>query len=412
MDSGPGSDEQFKKRRGRPPGINSRKHGQGKKGAQERQGLPKPLANDQIQDPSFIQLEPLSSDGNPHSTLETNPFSEFLQSIFHQDRTEIERAARELDVAENTIYRWMNGISAPRAAYLRKLPDIFPAHRTQLISLIRQVFGDIVTNFTPPLHEIPKEIYVKVLELAANSQDEETRMWQISQVIFEYALLHMDTERLGLVIAYARLMQPQADGVHSLYEVSRRSNDPCLVAIDATAFLGSTSLAGAAAVMQRLQVWHYTDSERTLFEKEETERSSCAAPVLRNGQIAGVLIFSSPHLDFFKDPLACQAVMEFTLLMAVAIADSDFRPPSLLNLRPMPDLKWQRKQIAETYVDRVIIYAHRHAIARREAELRVQREMELEFEEEARRMLEQIQKKDVEALPMVNKQSSNTSLLK
>ncbi len=388
MESGSGSDGQLKRKRGRPPGGSSRRHS----GFKQRDELVEPVTKDQMQDTLLAQTPSFSPDTRLKNKIQLNPFADLLQSIFRQDRTEIERVARELDVAENTVYRWMNGISVPRLPYLKKLPDLFPEHRVQLISSIKQVFGDVVSNLTPLLYEVPKEIYVKVLEMAANSQDEETRMWHISQTLFDYAFLHIDAERLGLVIAYATLMQGRADGIHSLYEISRRSNDSCLTPIDATAFLGSTSLAGAAAVMQRLQVWHDTDSERTLFEKDDFVRSSCAAPVLSNSLLAGVLIFSSPQPDFFKNPLICQAITEFALLMAVAISDHEFQLPSLLNLRPMPDLSWQRRRIADAYLNRVIIYAGKHTIARHAAELRVQHEMELEFEEEARRMLEQRQK--------------------
>ena len=390
MDSGLGSDGQLKRRRGRPPGVTTRKHGHDV--FIQRDESAEPIGKDQIQDTLSTQPKSFSASARQKNEAQANAFTDFLQNIFRQDHGGIERVARELDVAENTVYRWMNGISVPRAPYLKKLPDLFPEHRAQLTSLIKQVFGDVVSNFTPPLYEVQKEIYVKVLELAANSQDEETRMWQVTQALFDYALLHIDAEHLGLVVAYAAPIQPRNGEIHSLYEVSRRSNDPCLTPIEATAFLGSTSLAGAAAVMQRLQVWHDTEGGRTLFEKDEFVRSSCAAPVLRNGLLAGVLIFSSPQPDFFKNPLICQAVGEFALLMAVAISDSAFQPPSLLNLRPMPDLSWQRRRIADTYLHRVIIYAGKHTIARHAAELQVQLELEMEFEEEARKMLEQRQK--------------------
>jgi transcriptional regulator with XRE-family HTH domain len=378
MDSG--SDGKLKRRRGRPPGGKTRKH-------EQRDGVGEPLAQDRIQDTPSTQPTSFSTI-RQKSGIQANPFTAFLQSILRQDRAEIERVARELDVAENTVYRWMNGISVPRPVYLKKLPELFPEHRIHLLNLIKDSFGDISSDITSNLYEVQKELYVKVLELAANSQDEETRMWQVSQAIFDYALLHVDTEHLGMVVAYARLMQQHADGVHSLYEVSRRSNDPLLTPIDATAFLGSTSLAGAAAVMQRLQVWHDTDSGRSLFEKDDFVRSSCAAPVLRNSLLSGVLIFSSPHPDFFKNPLVCQAVTEFALLMAVAVSDREFQPSSLLNLRPMPDLTWQRRQIADMYLNRVILYAGKHTIARRAAELQVQHEIELEFEAEACRIPE------------------------
>src|SRR5436305_1351465 len=41
-------------------------------------------------------------------------FSGLLRSILQRDRAEIARVAKELDVTENTIYRWMNGNSDPR----------------------------------------------------------------------------------------------------------------------------------------------------------------------------------------------------------------------------------------------------------------------------------------------------------
>ncbi len=390
MDSGSGSNEQLKRRRGRPPGGKTRRHEHGN--FIQRDGSVESVAQDQMRDTLFPGPEAFSASTRQKNGIQPNPFTDFLQSILRQDRAGIERVARELEVAENTVYRWMNGISVPRASYLKKLPDLFPEHRAQLLNLIKQAYGNVVSDLTSPLHEVQKEIYVKALELAAHSQDEETCMWQVSQALFEYALLHVDVEHLGLVVAYASLMQQHNDGIHSLYEVSRRSNDPCLTPIEATAFLGSTSLAGATAVMQRLQVWHDTDSGRTLFEKDEFVRSSCAAPVLRNSLLAGVLIFSSPQPDFFKNPLVCQAVAEFALLMAVAVSDRELHPPSLLNLRPMPDLTWQRRRIADTYLNRVIQYAGKHTIARHAAELRVQHEMELEFEEEARRMLKQRQR--------------------
>jgi len=100
--------------------------------------------------------------------------------------------------------------------------------------------------------------------------------------------------------------------------------------------------------------------------------------------------------------------MEYALLMGIAISDNEFYPSARLNLRPMPPLKWQRKKIVETYVNRVIMYARKHATARHEAELQVQRDMELEFEEEARKTLQQ-RAKDVEQVPTVARQPPNTA---
>ena len=51
-------------------------------------------------------------------------FSSLLRHILRHDRVQIARVARELDIAENTIYRWMNGNSEPRTTYLKSLLEV------------------------------------------------------------------------------------------------------------------------------------------------------------------------------------------------------------------------------------------------------------------------------------------------
>ena len=107
------------------------------------------------------------------------------------------------------------------------------------------------------------------------------------------------------------------------------------------------------------------------------------------GRISGVLIISSTQTGFFADPMACQAVSEYAQLLALAFKNEDFYPYSLLNLRPMPELRWQRAEIGRSYVNRIITYARKHMIARQEAEQRVLLQMEREFEELGQRLTNQ-----------------------
>src|SRR5450631_3996359 len=113
-------------------------------------------------------------------------FSSFLRTILYHDRTEITRIAREMDVAENTIYRWMNGSSEPRATYLKRLPDVLPEHRGHLSYVINQTFPGILDMQTVGIREVNKDIYRRVLDLVAMTVEEDTRFWQVSQTIFEY----------------------------------------------------------------------------------------------------------------------------------------------------------------------------------------------------------------------------------
>jgi len=309
-------------------------------------------------------------------------FSSYLRHILKHDHMEITRVARELNVAENTIYRWMNGRSEPRQVNLKKLLDVLPQHVGNLAFAINQTFPDVLESLSTGLSEVQKDIYCRVMELAATTMDDDARQWQITQAIFEYALLHLDSERRGLAITYAKLMPAREDGVHSLVETTMHGNYPWPFALENHTYLGSTTLAGTAATLERLQTWDkISESERLQVEVDKYERSACAFPVMHAGRIAGVLIISSVQTHFFANPITCQAVIEYAQLLSLAFREKDFYPFSLLNLRPMPDLTWQRAEISRSYVNRIVAYARKMGISRQEAEFHVRRDMESEFEE-------------------------------
>jgi transcriptional regulator with XRE-family HTH domain len=301
------------------------------------------------------------------------------------NRAEIERAAKELGVAENTIYRWMNGRSDPRAVHLKKLPDVFANQRDNLIYAIQATYPSVLEVPASGIGEVRKDIYRRVLELVAMTAEDDIRFWQVTEAIFEYALLHMDRHRQGLAITYAKVMPPHADGIHSLREVVMRGNYPWPTSLEGEAFLGSTTLACTAAVQQRAQTWdHLKHEDRLQAVVDENERSACACPVMRGRRIAGVLIVSSTSPDFFQNAVAYQSVVEYAQLLALALRDEDFQPAWLLNLRPMPDLKWQRAEIQRSYVNRIVSTARKRGISRQEAAQLVIQDMELEFEDIAR----------------------------
>ena len=309
-------------------------------------------------------------------------FSSLLRHILRHDRVQIARVAKELDIAENTIYRWMNGNSEPRATYLKSLLEVLPEHRNNLIYAINQTFPGVLDSLETGISEVQKELYCRVLELVTTTPEPDARRWQIPQAIFEYALLHLDSERRGLAITYAKLMPARTDGIHSLCEAIMRGNYPWPFALENHAYLGSTTLAGVSAMLARMQTWdNLNESERLQFEVDEFERSACAYPVLRGGRISGVLIVSSTQPDFFSNPIACQAVIEYAQLLSLAFHEEEFYPFSALSLRPMPDLKWQRAEVGRSYVNRIISNARKMGVSRQEAEVCVRSDMELEFEE-------------------------------
>ena len=160
-----------------------------------------------------------------------------------------------------------------------------------------------------------------------------------------------------------------------------RGNEPWPFALMSKAYLGSTSMAGTAAMLRRMLIWNENESEnRFQVEVDEYERSACAAPIVRGRGIAGTLIVSSTDAGFFLHPMACQTVGEYAQLFTLALHERDFQPFSSLRLRPMPGLAWQRAELTQNYVQRIIAYARLHQSSRQEAERIVEREMEQEFE--------------------------------
>ncbi len=383
MKNGLPSGEQPKKKRGRPP--STRRTAQFTPTMQE---VPAEYATSNAASHESVEQDNrlVEHSANGHTEAKQTPFSSLLRGILLHDRAELARVARELEVAENTVYRWINGSSDhPRLIHLKKLPDVMPGYRVQLISAINQTFGGLLVPPQSGLGPVPQDIYQRVLALNATHDDDESRFWHISQAIFETALEHMDENHLGMAITYARLMPRHDDGVHSLREVFMRGHDPWRTSFDTgQVYLGSTTLAGAAAVMQRMQCWTNTDHyNRIQVEIDDFEQSACAAPIMRGMHIAGVLIVSSAHPDSFQDIGIQNAVAEYALLINVGLSTHDFYPSSSLHLRPMANLSWQRKQLSRSYVERIITYARKHTISWREAELCVQSEMELEFEDKA-----------------------------
>lgn len=361
------------RRRGRPTGkSNAKPHGSASQKKQIAQGSTAMKQG--------ITLERSRIEAEEEEYLP--PFSALLRHILKHDRAEIARVANELGVAENTIYRWMNGNSLPRPVYLKSLLDVLPQHRANLVYAIDQTFPGVLESLSSDIREIQKDIYIRVLDLVANTADDDTRRWQVMQAIFEYALIHLDSERRGLSITFAELMPPQADGkIHSLYEANMRGTFPWPFTLESKAFLGSTTLAGSTASLQRTQTWDEPmDGERMQFVVDEFERSACAHPVMRGGKIAGVLIFSSTQPGFFSKPTIYAAVVEYAQLLILALSEANFYADDMLALRPMPDLKRQRHEITRTFMNRVILTARKEELSRPQAEQRVRCELEFEFE--------------------------------
>ena len=370
--------QQMPRRRGRPPGS-KKKQAIVSPSSESLSAIPATHISGDVQG-RVLEEERVAY--IPHEE-KLSPFSRLLGHILHHNRAEIARVAKEMDIAEITLYRWMSGSSEPRQMHLKRLVEVMPEQRGNLIYAIHQTFPDVLYEYeqTSGMREVAKETYRYVLTLARDIEADDERHWQVMQHIFEIAIQQLDTERRGLAVTYAKLMPAHEDGVHSLREMVIRGQAPWPHDVENRVFLGSTTLAGTAAMTQRLQTWdNLSDDERLMVDIDEFERSAAACPVMHAGRIAGVLIVSSVLAGFFMDRIACQSVEEYALLMAAGLSESDFYAPTILKLRPMPSLRWQRAEIGRSYNSRVLVYAHKNRMSRKEAEQKVIREIEHEFE--------------------------------
>jgi len=319
-------------------------------------------------------------------------FSYTLRHILQQDHLETSRLAKTLQVTENTIYRWLNGRSDPRPAHLRALLDALPEHRNELGYAIRQTFPDMPDEPMEQKRELSKGVYRQVLKAVKEFAIDQGQLRSLVQQLFDHIAQILDPQQRGLALTYATVMPPQADGyIHALREVLTCGSHPWPAHYDDRVFLGRTTLAGNAVMDMRSYTWHDLDEERVLVEVDDYERSACACPVTRFGQIGGVLVVSSTVQDLFNEAESCSIVEEAALLLAMTLRESDLYAPSLLRLAPMPSLSWQRKQINSTLVERTSACMRAFGFSLHDAELRVVQEMEREFEEEGRQQIKQRQ---------------------
>src|SRR5690349_790025 len=100
MDNGQRSDEQPRKRRGRPPGAQKAPSASAHLPAEQHVLQDEVLANGSTT--VLVEQKP-RGDQQQHTATEVkpSPLSQLLRTILQHDRAEITRIAKEIDVAEN-----------------------------------------------------------------------------------------------------------------------------------------------------------------------------------------------------------------------------------------------------------------------------------------------------------------------
>lgn len=269
--------------------------------------------------------------------------------------TERQRLANVLGISSTTLARWINGETHPNTEQLARLiRAVQPTHRYELLEAIEAISPHILSSSRDDSTErIAAAFFVAVLQKRATTS-ESLRFWQISDMVLQQALAHLDPNQLGMAISLAPCMPPTTDGkICSLRERIGRGTLPWSADLEHDSlFLGIESLAGY--VLQTRQERCIQDLRNETFfpaTRTEFEVSAAAHPVWQSGRIAGCLVASSTQVDYFSQRrLSLLGV--YSNIIALAFHVKDFYSTDIIGLRPMPKPSTQRLVIA-TFRQRV-----------------------------------------------------------
>ncbi len=260
-----------------------------------------------------------------------------------QDAQERQRIARELGVSVVTLTRWVSGASNPRMQNLRRLLEVLPQQRIQLMALIKEEFPDFLDVAVEEFQEdtqvfIPSTFYGRVFD-AYMATPRIQRFWTISNLILQQALEQLDPSKLGMAITIVQCMPPWDDNtIYSLRERAGHGTDPWRKNLEQYAiFLGAESLAGNVVLNSRPRVLQSRDDYKGILPAHwvEQEQSAAGYPLLRSNMIAGCLLVSSTQRGYFT-ATRLQLIQHYAELLSFVFEPHEFYALELIKLRTMP----------------------------------------------------------------------------
>ena len=272
---------------------------------------------------------------------DSQSWRELLGKII-KDPQEKLRIANELEISNVTLSRWVSGESNPRPHNLRLLLNILPEYRKVLLELlpedVRKTFQE-APEMDESDHEIPSAFYARVLNSHSNLPPI-LHYSSVCDVILQQALKQLDPNRVGMEITIIKCMQPAKDNkIHSLRESLGRGTPPWTRELEQrTLFLGAESLTGYVVTTGRALAIQNRQEGLNLFPVQwaEGEESAMAHPIMLSDQIAGCLLVSSTHPNYFLPPGRQKLVQHYAELLTVAFNAEDFYDLHQVELGRMP----------------------------------------------------------------------------
>lgn len=276
-----------------------------------------------------------------------------LLKVIINDTHERQRIASELGLNPITLVRWTTQDIDPRPQNLRRLLDVVPQYRDQLLELIRDEIGfEEFSNavLDDSSKNIPSFFYMSVFSARATTNDS-MRYRTTCNMVLQQALGQLDPDHTGMSITVVRCM-PLYEGdakIRSLRESLGQGTPPWQADLEQQAmFLGAESLAGYVVASSRPYVTQNVDKDQGQIPlaKGRYERSSAIYPILYAGNIAGCMIVSSAQYNHFLSQSRLNLIKNYTDLISVAFEPEEFYKPEQIELWMMPDQEIQKKHFA------------------------------------------------------------------
>jgi hypothetical protein len=271
---------------------------------------------------------------------------------------ERQRIVREVDVKLITLRRWISGESLPREENIYRLARALPPDLMfPFLNLVEVDFPTFVrekVEVGPVLPEVPSELYHQMFKIYAQTPKSLVSQ-HLRNLLLERAIEHLDPNKVGMCITFVSCVPPlPGQKIRSLRQVSGIGTTPWERDLERkTIFLGTESLAGNAVMTSQLISVESRDAISPFpIQWTEHENSAVAMPILRQSQIAGVLLASSTQ-PFYFTPTHQSLFELYAQLAALIFPPNEFYKPREIQLEKMPDYEVQKSYFSN-FEQRVI----------------------------------------------------------
>lgn len=274
------------------------------------------------------------------------------------DPRERERLAHALTVNVITLHRWAKGTSNPRPDKLQRLLEILSLKDSDQIL---RFFKEGMPNYLPLQDEImmtkeitiPADFYAHIL-LQSRTTHKDILFTTLCGFLLNQAIKQFDLHHKGIAVIVAKCMPPSHGKVRSLREIIGSGTSPWDTDLrQSFRLLGAESLAGNAipgdGVITNADL--SDPSSRAAGYREKWEASAAATPIMRAGEIAGVLLASSTQPDYFDEPLK-DLLEQYAGLFTMVFETSEFYPIQRIALSALSSYE-EQSPLLDNFQERV-----------------------------------------------------------